>query len=488
MVHRPEIKFCLGIQDSHKSFFLKFQSEEQIKKWMTQIKTTKVALWKKEAEEGTTLTTKSPAVNVVTNTPTKVARKFFTHAASHRSADFNHNSNNSNTNIEEPVSPPVDIYNDISAIGYLLKYNIPVGVNYDKNNLNLQNYPAIRYLFLLRGKTLYYYLSEYYEDLVGLLEIGDAMIRINESADAFQFEVIGKRETFFLEACDNIDLRSWHLALHTARVQQQKIATQRESVTAPNPLHQTSQTQQQQQQQQQNSNISSESSIIVQHKGILTIIGRNELNYLYYLNGPNLSWYLPEDEELSTKIGSINIENSTFCDFFDPEITNQQEQSGFQICNPNSKDLVLVAESADEKRNWLNQLKKAKLQYWQSPINTDTFDNRGFLWKIVGKKKLRRWFVLNDLYLLFFKSPKDHSPEGEICLQFARISPVICKETNFRFELQTDKINVLLDASNSSNRDRWLTALKNTKFRHKKKNLSSDFSNSNEVKKKNLFI
>merc|ERR1712137_1127227 len=199
-------------------------------------------------------------------------------------------------------------------------------------------------------------------------------MRKDEADDTFQFEIVGKEETLILEASDCVDLRTWQRALHSS-----SRVNLRQSVMI----------------------------IDVTHSGLLINSGRQDtMKNFYILSNYKLEWYAEDDDERKIPLGSIGIENCTFCDYYDPEKQYQDVKLMFLVCSPSQKDLCLTAESIEEKRMWLNQLKKSKLQYWNYPSNLTniSFDNRGFLWKIVGKRKHRRWFLLNNIYLLYFKT------------------------------------------------------------------------------------
>lgn len=424
-VHKPENSpLILGIQDETNQIFLKFTSETEIKSWMSKIKAAKIDYWKKEAknEGGLNFNQIQNENNMQT-----LRKRFNTGFSSHQS-----------------FTPPLRYFEDIIESGYLIKHE-----NGKESKINNT------YFFILRkNKKLYYFHNEYCENVVGELDILDIMIRSNQSDDSFCFDLVSKVEAIFLEANDIVDFRSWQRALLSVRSKQNHHSTDESSI-------------------QTNLNVQQTQNIKTSFEGILTSFGRDKNTYLFLLNGIILSWYLQDDNEKKTIIGSINIENCTFRDFYNEDQQNEQ-QNGFQICSPNQKDLLLMAESSNEKKSWLNHLKKAKLQYWQSPIlslDQNIFDNRGFLWKINGKKRLRRWFVLNDKYFLFFKTSKDSSPEGEICLDNAKIFSIESKETNFRFEIHSNSnenskniSQLTLDAANIQARDRWLDVLFNARL------------------------
>ena len=290
---------------------------------------------------------------------------------------------------------------------------------------------GVRQWFILRGKVLLSYANELDSRVLQTFPVTNLLIRADESMDTFEFELVVGNQSLLLEASDIADMRGWQKALHSTRIE----ATNAEGVGATE---------------------------LPQMKGMLTSFGRQEENLRFVLDGFTLSWYAATDEAEQAPIGTAGIENCVFSNFVpNSKRLSQEEQPAFQVSIPNQKDLYLIAPSLEDKVRWLKTLKQAKLQYWRSPASSTTaaFANRGFLMRVTGKKKLRRWLVINDVYLLIFKSPSDHAPETEVSLDRCKVVDKQSKESTLLIEIVSDARSFVLEACSRANKVNWLKSL-----------------------------
>lgn len=330
-------------------------------------------------------------------------------------------SNSTNEQALSPITKQKLLFTDAMESGYLQLYD------------SKEKRTCVRYWFVLRDKTLSYYKGEFGGTPVGTMDISTVIVHADNNTDSFFMEIASSSEKLYLEASDSVDFRSWQRAFHSNRSINQPIGN--EDVNKTGYLY--------------------------------SILSTEETKYYFSLVGNTLTWFAEDDEAKEHPIGHISVENCMFKECIDSDVA-EVGQCGIQICNPNVKDLYLLAESEMEKRAWLYSLKKAKLIYWTSPTMLVSFQNRGYLVRIVGKKKFRRWFILHDIYLVHFKSPRDHCPEGEIIInRDAHVVSSNTKESNFRFEIHSENRTVILEACNSINKEQWMHALRDAPRHHK---------------------
>ena len=92
---------------------------------------------------------------------------------------------------------------------------------------------------------------------------------------------------------------------------------------------------------------------------------------------------------------------------FAPNSENQ-----FEITASNNdfmQSFLLQADSKENTQQWISILKQAKIRYWHMDIDRlPDSTSRGYLMKSGRNKSKwnRRWFVLTDNFLLYFKTPK----------------------------------------------------------------------------------
>ena len=203
----------------------------------------------------------------------------------------------------------------------------------------------------------------------------DTSVRIHDEEFTTTFEVAKLDSTITLEASSIEDMRRWVRAINSAKSKKNSIFDEENFQTK---------------------------------KGKLTITNFGdapETSFWFVLSSTKLRIYVDQSE--SQLVGSIPIEYSV--------VRSSEDDSNFEIFNTIDKTSYIIrVEDKNEIKDWLKQLKLAKLRYWQSAkddkkdVLVDEFSNRGYLMKCSPHRNRwdRRWFVIKDEFLLYFKTPK----------------------------------------------------------------------------------
>ena len=224
------------------------------------------------------------------------------------------------------------------------------------------------------------------------------MLRFNENdSDDMQFEVVANSIIMQFEAANALELCRWVRSFNLARL----------------PQHQTA------------------DSKKVDKEGFMQCKDKSgkKGQFWFKLSAGALEYY--EDESCSTQIDNLTI---GYCVVH--SLANDSDDSHCFQVTASQKSILLLASSKEEMKAWMDLIKVAKMQFWQSGAisNMGVFESRGYLMKR-GRHNIawrRRWFVLKDCRcLLYFKSkkasPRSLPPSSQPCLSFT------CSSTTFSF-------------------------------------------------------
>ena len=98
-----------------------------------------------------------------------------------------------------------------------------------------------------------------------------------------------------------------------------------------------------------------------------------------------------------------------------------------------------------------------------------------------GRNYKKRWFVLNKARFLYFKTPQDGTPSGEISL--TECSIVKRDRDGINFEIVNDKTKRVfyLQAKDQMDRDYWIDVLEDAKTRNSTQKRSSATGSVNNL-------
>jgi copper chaperone CopZ len=124
------------------------------------------------------------------------------------------------------------------------------------------------------------------------------------------------------------------------------------------------------------------------------------------------------------------------------------------------------------------------MQQTEQQTNTDKIVKEGYLTKLGGfvKNWRRRWFVLKDNILCYYKTPNDNRPAGQIKIdENVKVQPNDTMQKEHCFEIQTDKRTYYMCADNVNEFQSWINALLRTAItQNPDYKPSSDITTANE--------
>jgi hypothetical protein len=200
---------------------------------------------------------------------------------------------------------------------------------------------------------------------------GDMVLRFNETdTHSYIFDIVMQDVTLTLESSNHINLTKWIRTFNNAR--KRKSLNFSESLMKKGHL------------------------LLIDKK-----VGNKPIPYWFSLSGVKLKYF--EDEKEAKLVGETSLEYCTI---------HTVAENQFEITasyNDVSRSYLLQTEGKESLSSWVSLIKKAKLRYWQTDLERlpDT-TSRGYLMKAGRNKNKweRRWFVLTENFLLYFKSPK----------------------------------------------------------------------------------
>ena len=246
-----------------------------------------------------------------------------------------------------------------STTGYLMK------LEKDKKSWS-------RYWAALQDRTLLFYKNEKAKEPISKYVLQNLVLRFNETdTQNFVFDIVLADITITLESSNQINLTKWIRAFNSAR--------KRKSLSF-------------------NDNISKTGYLMYCDKKVST----EPVKYWSELSGIKLRFY---EDDTETKLSKeISLE---FC-VIHPSVSEDEFEIS-AITNDIAQSFTLKAESKEVISSWVSLMKKGKLRYWQSDIDRlPDITSRGYLMKAGRNKNKwgRRWFVLTENFLLYFKTTK----------------------------------------------------------------------------------
>lgn len=289
----------------------------------------------------------------------------------------------------------------------------------------------LRQYLVLRDQILWLYKNEKSPSPVGSISTEGTVLRFNENdSDDMQFEVVANSIIMQFEAANALELCRWVRSFNLARLPHQQ---------APEAK-------------------------TVDNEGYMQCKDKSGKKGQFWFKLSNSSLEYFEDESCSTQIDSLSI---GYCVVH--SLANDSDDSHCFQVTASQKSILLLASSKEEMKAWMDNIKVAKLQFWQSGAisNMGVFESRGYLMKR-GRHNIawrRRWFVLKDCRcLLYFKSKKDPTPIGEILLEESFVRKSESPESELRFEIQCQHRTFFFEACSETEVKMWTQALKHAKL------------------------
>lgn len=138
----------------------------------------------------------------------------------------------------------------------------------------------------------------------------------------------------------------------------------------------------------------------VSRSGFLTKAPHDK-NYWFSIRNSKLEWFYAQGDH--TPVGVLPLH---YCNI------KQLSTRSFQLQSPELEEIIQLQIPPEDTKpeEWVENILAAKKNYWRSNAMLNSvskdFTNRGYIMKLEGKRWIRRWFVLINRYLLFFKGPK----------------------------------------------------------------------------------
>ena len=272
--------------------------------------------------------------------------------------------------------------------------------------------------------------------------VKDAVVRYSGMGeqDDFVFAIVRGKDTLQLQAANPVDLQYWVKLLNFARLSSKaRLGMNQDKVL--------------------------EKSGTLFHQGL----GHSAW---FVLKGGTLSWY--EDHSEARRLGQVSLADKLVREhdagdggawFEAAAVGGGGGEDGTEL------ELVLRAAGKEQARSWMAALKKGKVSFWTDTndlsVDRAAFLQRGYLMKRGQQVKnwQRRWFVLKDTLLLYFKSPKDATPAGEIPVAKAYVRRTMHRNP-LRFEIECAHRTFFLEAGSTLDLSLWMKALKVAKLQY----------------------
>eukprot|EP00736_Rhodelphis_marinus_P003418 Rmarinus@m.16786 len=143
-------------------------------------------------------------------------------------------------------------------------------------------------------------------------------------------------------------------------------------------------------------------------------------------------------------------------------VRTKRQKNGIELATKN-KTSILSTDDAETANKWFGILSDT-LRQCQAPATAAA--KEGFLKKLGGvdmDRWQKRWFVIDDTHLRYYKNPQDKAQKGSIPLREATVAPwgksTAFPDRPFVFDLNIPGRSFALDAGTQEELDGWTKAI-----------------------------